>query len=254
MSLNFPQHPDILLTAPPLAEVICQVKFPPILRIVREEPSDFQERVRDRFPLLEVEQGVVVKFPAPASGGAPSTEIPPRVFRFGSADGQTVISLAMDFYALSTQHYTHWANFAADLELALATMEAVYRPAHAKRIGLRYVNRFTPQGAGCATMKEVLALFRPELTSLLQTDAWSQPASLVTQLNLPDGDALLTLRTAYSNDPNEPFFLLDFDYYEEGKLGFDGLIERCEKYHRVIYDAFRWSLQESSLARFGPPL
>ena len=101
-------------------------------------------------------------------------------------------------------------------------------------------------------MGEVFALFRPELTSLLQTDAWSQPTSLVTQLNLPDGDATLTLRTAYSNSPDEPFFLLDFDYYEEGQLGFERLIERCDRYHRVIYNAFRWSLQESSLARFGP--
>ena len=72
MALNFPQHPDIPLSAPPLAEVICQVRFPPILRIVREEPSDFQERVRDRFPLLEVEQGVVVKFPRrPAAARLP---------------------------------------------------------------------------------------------------------------------------------------------------------------------------------------
>ncbi len=77
-------------------------------------------------------------------------------------------------------------------------------------------------------MDEVFALFRPELTSLLQTDAWSQPTSLVTQLNLPDGDAMLTLRTAYSNSPDEPFFLLDFDYYEEGQLGFERLIERCD--------------------------
>lgn len=252
MALNFPHHPDIPLATPPLAEVICQVRFPPILRIVREEPSDFQERVRNRFPLLEVEQGVVVKIPAPASSGMPSTEIPPRVFRFGSADDQTVISLAIDFYALSTQNYTHWDDFAVDLKLAQAAVEAVYHPAHAKRIGLRYINRFTPELANCATMGEVFALFKPELTSLLQTDAWSQPTSLVTQLNLRDDDAMLTLRTAYSSDPGEPFFLLDFDYYEEGQLGFERLIERCERYHRVIYDAFRWSLRESSLTRFGP--
>ncbi len=252
MGLNFLQHPDIPLTAPPLAEVICQVRFPPILRIAREEPSEFQERIRARFPLLDIEQGVVVKFPAPASGGALSAEAPPRVFRFGSEDSGTFVSLAVDFYALSTQHYTHWTDFAANLALVQAAVEAVYRPAHATRIGLRYINRFTPQGAQCATMRDVFALFRPELTALLQTDAWSQPASLVTQLNLPNDEAMLTLRTAYSATEEEPFFLLDFDYYEEGRLGFDKLVERCDGYHRMIYNAFRWSLQESSLIRFGP--
>ena len=252
MGLNFPHHPDIPLAAPPLAEVICQVRFPPILRIARDEPSEFQERIRERFPLLDIEQGVAVKFPAPASGGAPSAEAPPRVFRFGSEDSGTFVSLAVDFYALSTQHYTHWTDFAEKLELVQTAVEAVYRPAHATRIGLRYINRFTPQGAQCATMREVLALFRPELTALLQTDAWSQPASLVTQLNLPDDEAMLTLRTAYSATEEEPFFLLDFDYYEEGRLGFDKLVERCDGYHRVIYNAFRWSLRESGLTRFGP--
>lgn len=252
MGLNFPHHPDIPLAAPPLAEVICQVRFPPILRIAREEPSEFQEHIRARFPLLDIEQGVVVKFPAPASGGAPSAEVPPRVFRFGSEDSRTFVALAVDFYALSTQRYTHWADFAADLALVQAAVEAVYRPAHATRIGLRFINRFTPQGAHCATMSEVLALFRPELTALFHTDAWSQPASLVTQLNLPDDQAMLTLRTAFSDAEEEPFFLLDFDYYEEGRLDFDKLVERCDNYHRVIYNAFRWSLRESSLTRFGP--
>ncbi|HQY92888.1 MAG: TIGR04255 family protein [Caldilinea sp.] len=252
MGLNFPHHPDIALAKPPLAEVICQVRFPPILRIAREEPSEFQERIRERFPLLDIEQGVVVKLPAPASGIAPSAEIPPRVFRFTSADHQTSVSLAIDFYALSTQRYTHWSDFAANLALVQTAVESIYRPAYASRIGLRYINRFTTQGTQCATMSEVLALLRPELTALFQTDAWSQPASLVTQLNLPDDQAMLTLRTAYSESADEPFFLLDFDYYEEGSLGFDKLVERCDRYHRVIYNAFRWSLREPSLIRFGP--
>lgn len=254
MALMFPHHPDLPLEKPPLAEVICQVRFPPILRIARDEPSEFQERVRDRFPLLELAQGVLVNFPPPASNAIPAAEVSPRVFRFKSTNGKTAISLAVDFYALSTQNYRHWEGFAADLALVQEAVQSLYRPVHATRIGLRYINRFTIQSTGCGTMQEVLALLRPELTSLLRTDAWDQPATMTTQLGLSDGDAMLTLRTAYSEAPDEPFFLLDFDYFEEGSLEFDRLVERCDRYHRVIYNAFRWSLLESSLARFKPTI
>ena len=88
-------------------------------------------------------------------------------------------------------------------------MEAIYRPAHAKRIGLRYINRFTPQGASCATMSEVFALFRPELTSLLQTDAWSQPTSLVTHSICLTATPRLRYGRRTAVAQTEPFFLLD---------------------------------------------
>ena len=34
----------------PLVEVICQLRFPPILSINTEEPAQFQEAVRRDFP------------------------------------------------------------------------------------------------------------------------------------------------------------------------------------------------------------
>ena len=38
----------------PLAEVIFQVRFPNILRIAAEEPSAFQEAIRESYPLFSV--------------------------------------------------------------------------------------------------------------------------------------------------------------------------------------------------------
>src|SRR4051812_37441082 len=35
----------------PLAEVTAQLRFPPILRIEAEPPAQFQEVIRDRYPL-----------------------------------------------------------------------------------------------------------------------------------------------------------------------------------------------------------
>lgn len=68
MALNFPHTPDVRLANSPLVEVVCQVRFPPILRINKEEPSDFQEAVRQRFPELAAEQGMVLQMPANGTG------------------------------------------------------------------------------------------------------------------------------------------------------------------------------------------
>lgn len=71
--LCFPQQDDIRLQRAPLAAVVCQVRFSPVLRIANEQPVAFQERIRKRFPQLAVEQGPVVQM-APLGTEPPSTE------------------------------------------------------------------------------------------------------------------------------------------------------------------------------------
>lgn len=252
MALNFPHRPDVQLENAPLVEVICQVRFPPILRILREEPSEFQERVRRRFPELQIEQGVAISLSGGAGGMPPSVETPPKLYRFRSADGHTVVSLALDFFAVSSQAYSHWHDFAGDLALAANAVREIYEPAYAARIGLRYVNRFTPALVGGTTIEAVFDLLRPELSSLYRTDAWSEPGAFVTQLTLPDGGGELVIRSAYGRTPDEPFFVVDFDYYEEGQLELEHVVERGNRYHQTIYDAFRWSLRPASLEIFRP--
>ena len=252
MSLNFPREPEVQLKNPPLIEVVCQVRFPPILRIAKEEPSEFQEYVRSQFPQLELEQGLLIRIPGVGSSGAPAAETQARVYRFQKPDGQIAISLAVDFYALVTNQYTRWEDFARDLSLAHEAAQRVYSPAYSTRIGLRYVNRLAPSNTGCKTVSEMLDLLRPELTAQLRSTAWSDPASMLCQLVLTDSEAKLTLRTGYGQEQDEPFFLLDFDYYEEGRLGLENLVERCNHYHEAIYDAFRWCLRDESLAVFEP--
>lgn len=50
-----------------LAEVVCQLRFPSILRIAAEEPADFQERIRATYPrysrIVEKQQPKLVPTP-----------------------------------------------------------------------------------------------------------------------------------------------------------------------------------------------
>jgi uncharacterized protein (TIGR04255 family) len=252
MSLYFPFKPEVRLGKSPLAEVICQVKFSPILRISKEQPIQFQEAIRDYFPSLKVEQGVRLQFPGVDGSGEPNVEAIPRIYRFSTLDGNANIALAVDFYALSLKKYTHWQDFLDEFGLVMGSVNDIYRPSFATRIGLRFINRFTKKNTSSKDISEILGLFRQELTCLIQAESWDEPLEMLSQTVIGDGKAKLALRTGFGKEKNEPYFLLDFDYYEEGQLPLTNLIKRIERYHSRIYQAFRWCLLDGSLTRFEP--
>jgi uncharacterized protein (TIGR04255 family) len=250
MALHFREQADIRLQNPPLVEVICQVRFPPILNITASQPTAFQERIRSRFPRMGYEQGLSVRVTQP--GGPPQSELQPLVYKFATSDEQTSISLAADFFALSTQRYTHWADYREDLLLATAVVVDVYQPVYASRIGLRYINRLTRANTQAADISAMLGLLQPELTALMRSKAWDAPQENLNQIVLTDESTRLALRTLYGQENVEPFLVLDFDCFEDGQLDLDGVVQRAGRYHDVIYRAFRWSFRDGAIDVFNP--
>jgi len=94
MPLNFPVVEDVHLANAPIREVICQVRFPTILRIAQGEPAEFQERIRGNFPVLEAERRVVIETEGMEPGGR--AKFSPSVFRFRNHD-RTLSIIARDW-------------------------------------------------------------------------------------------------------------------------------------------------------------
>jgi uncharacterized protein (TIGR04255 family) len=251
MPINFKKKSEVRLKKAPLHEVICQIKFSPILSIAREVPVEFQELVRIRFPRYEALQNFVLQIPGAGSTENAMVDLPPKSHHFKASDEKSFISLAADSVALSTKDYEHWSSFVKDLQIAENATIQVYKPPTATRIGLRFINRFTKKNTGCSTTQELLSLFRNELTCLVRAEPWAEPKEMFTQLILTDGKAKLAIRTGFGKD-RETTFILDFDYYEEDELSLEKLYDRVNRYHDRIYDAFRWCVNEESLARFDP--
>jgi uncharacterized protein (TIGR04255 family) len=250
----FPDVGEVPLGRSPISEVICQIKFPLILRITRETPVDFQERIRDRFPEMEIERRVNIELDK-SDPTALETKPAIPIFRFKSEDRRTVVSLSAGFYALSTRAYTHWADFQAMLRQVHQAAREVYDLPYASRVGLRYVNVLKPGTTRAETMDALLDVLRPELTTLLQSRCWSMPEEMLSQLALVSDDGTrLTLRSGYQGDREGegPSFLLDFDAYVERRTALDEVAALSNEFHDIIYRAFRWCIREDGLDIFEP--
>ncbi len=125
----------------PLAEVICQLRFPEILTISTTIPDKFQEAIRSEFPRFSQRQ----EAPAPRLTGTPGNltvqNQPATInYQFISADGIWRVNLTSKFISLSCSQYTRWETFAQKLDKPLAAFIQIYKPAYFERVGLRYVN------------------------------------------------------------------------------------------------------------------
>jgi len=101
----------------PLADVICQLRFPEILAISAQPPVEFQEAIRSEFPQFQRRQ----ETPAPKITGVPGNftlqNQPGTInYQFASADGLWRINLTGKFISLTCSRYTCWEDFAEKLD------------------------------------------------------------------------------------------------------------------------------------------
>ena len=173
----------------PLAEVICQLRFPEILSISEKAPVDFQEAIRVEFPQFQRRQ----ETPMPRITGVPGNMTlqnqPTTVnYQFSSADGVWRVNLTSRFISLTCTKYTCWEDFARKLDQPLAAFIRIYKPAYFERIGLRYLNFISrgELGLGTTPFRE---LFAPCYLGILTEDEVSE--SSAARCNV---DAELALR------------------------------------------------------------
>ena len=137
----FSNEPRCIYRNNQIAEVICQFRFPEILKIAAEAPAAFQEAVRGEFPqYLRRMEPPMPRLPGAIPGPKPE---PVVNHQFTSADGHWRINLTSKFISLSCLHYTRWEDFAQRLDLPLVALIRTYHPAYFERVGLRYMNFFS---------------------------------------------------------------------------------------------------------------
>lgn len=209
----------------PLAEVICQLRFPVILNIERELPAEFQESIRKEYPeyTQNVERQQQVDFVTTPAGllTQPAMQQENLNHCFVSEDEHWRVNLTSSFLALSTKAYSTWEDFRERLRVPVEALLRFYEPAYFTRVGLRYVDMYDRAQLGLqgTPWKELLRETILGMAAAPDNEGDIQMSSQYIELRLDDYEAIMRTVTNFGPAPDNPtpfnqdIFMVDTDTY-----------------------------------------
>lgn len=255
-----PPPAEVPLPRAPLVRVLAQVRFPTQLAIHRPDAvAQFQERVRQAYPILHEDRAFHVVGLASAGGEQTQETRSVPNWRFFEKANQWRVSLAPDFVSLETTAYTNRAEFLSRLRLVLSAVEHVFDPQEALRVGLRYIDRVSG-----AELGQVNTFLRPQILGLAQTELapFAQHFMTDTQLHAEEGKiqarwGFLPPRATIDPGVLEPIdaasWILDLDMFSADVQPFnaDELVGLTENFAKRSYAVFRWVVTPDFLRAYG---
>lgn len=248
--MPFPNTPRVVYQRNPLEEVICQLRFPSILRIESEAPSQFQELMRSEFPLYRESAGLglaPVNLPEDvrqmlsAQLGAGR-----RSFEFADLGDEWVIGLAADSVSLRTIRYERWEDFRGRLTKVLNAVGQIYAPSFYTRIGLRYVDVIRRSVLGLEKVSWRRLLQDYVLGEMADTNVGPRVkgATRETIFELSSADGLVAFRHGLQLLGQEQCYVIDADFFTESRVQLEDAIDRLDQFNNLAGRLFRWSIKE----------
>jgi uncharacterized protein (TIGR04255 family) len=260
--MAFPDSNREIYGRNPLAEVVAELRFQPILKIEADIPAQFQEAIRDRYSVYrrEVPAGQLpANVPPPIRNlieGMGAAAGPVQHF-FGTHDqkGETAawtVTLSREAIALKTIAYTRWEEFLEQLDRVREAFEEIYKPPSYTRLGLRYVDvihRSKLELGGVAwgeLLNEAIAgeFSAPEFGEHIDS------AQRQLHCRLEGDDCFLTMRTglalaeqAMRGAAKEKCFLIDCDFHTHGTTEIGNVTTVLNRFNRASGNLFRWAIR-----------
>lgn len=232
----------------PLVDVICQLRFPEILRIATSAPAEFQDEIRKEYPHFSARKDTT----APIITGRPgnfSLENRPAAinYHFTSLDGVWLVNLTTKFISLSCRKYTRWEDFAGRLDCLLSAFIKIYQPACFERIGLRYLNAISRNALdmGDSPFDE---LIQPAYLGPLANQAMEERHITRCSIDMEaaiQGGCNLKLHAGPGRikrngvDDGEVKFIFDQDLYMEGNVPVNYAAGALQTLHSQAFPIFR---------------
>jgi len=232
----------------PLVEVICQLRFPPILSIAAEEPATFQDRIRSTYPLYSLEEQSAL----PAEIVESLKNFPLKLgkqsdHRFTTENEKRIVTLNKAFLALMDFDYLRWTDFKNELDSVREAVEDTYEPSFYTRVGLRYRNAIVREDLGLeGTPWE--RLINPSLTGLLGVSdvcdyVTEAQGKTVIRLDEVEG-GFVTLRQGLGMVDDRLAYLIDADFFTTTKQEAPNVPGILDIFNRLNGNLFRWAIRD----------
>ena len=238
-----------------LLNVICQLRFPPILSIAAKDPVDFQDAIRDVFPRYQKRQEPVPPKVMQIPGQPPKVEPqkPVTNHQFMTADGNYRINLTQDFISLTCSRYTCWEEFARMMDKPLASFIRTYQPAFFERVGMRYLNAFSRKALDLegTPWKEML---QPQYLGVLAFEDIPEQAfarcSQDVEASIPGGCRMKLhvgpgmIKRGNDNSDKEVKLILDLDISMNGNIPVNMAAASMQTTHTQAGSIFRGAITD----------
>jgi len=264
LNLELPPPVHGRLPKPPLALVVCQIRFETKAAVGdgktalhfheelggstghygRPEKAD----VRSLAVEVDGESGAVRTLPAgPALNG----------WRLKGREEPWLVSLMPDFVSLETTGaYSSWKGFRARLAQVLAAAEVVLAPETEQRLGLRYVDQIDEPEV--AAPRDWVEYVDPSLLGMaMHPTLGAAVTKAQQQFELrPSEEFGCVVRQGFVPDEGRPgrqSFVLDTDVFREGVRLFDAtdVLEAADAFHTFALQVFQQSITEKLFDLFG---
>lgn len=261
--MPFPEQPRIIFRKNPLDQVICQLRFPTILKIDTDVPADFQEKVKDNFPNFSESTEINIEIPLKEKTSVPSELLQDVIktpghknYEFKSNDGLWKVNLTRSFIALSTNKYERWEKFKNKLNIALNAFISVYSPPHFSRIGLRYIDvvKRSRLNLNDTDWRELL---NPFVLGLLASE--EIVSSVINfenkyELNLPDNESRVRVITKFVRlaDSSEVCYMIDSDFYNSQKNTIENASVKLDFLNNLGSRLIQWYITDKLFKAMEP--
>lgn len=248
--MAFPDSPRVIYKDNTLEEVVCQVKFPTILKI-SEVPVEFQERIRGAFPLLEQKPAIELPPEIPPDMARVMASRVGNVSHFLSRDRVWDASLFREFLALTCTTYTRWEEFRRHFEVPFRALTEIYSPTFYTRIGLRYRNiiRRSKLGLGGVPWSELL---RPEICGELAAPGIGDAVEQASRELVVIVDEGRKVRLAHGLAEGGDSYVIDADFFTDSEVEATNVAEQLDAFNRESGRLIRWAISNRLHAALGP--
>lgn len=254
----------------PLVEVLCQIRFDPVLRLVNAAPDAFQQIFAKQYPNTHVDRlaSFQVTLGSDPVGGVDAIPqaAPPSIYHFLSENRKSKVSISAEFITFSCEVYERWEGFKESATEAFRGFLEIYSEAVPHRVGLRYRDLIVRENLGLVGVSwgKLLTPFVAGVFALedffetplgIADEAHIQQASQAT-LRLDECELLVQSAMLRSTDAQpQSAFLIDSDFFRESTrydLDRSKLSDNLEALHGNANALFRRCITETLHDALGP--
>lgn len=249
--MTFPQSQRVIFNNNPLDEVICQLRFPTILEINAKKPAEFQNKLRNSYPLYEEDQSTFPKEIADIVARLPISPKEENVtYKFLSQDSRRTISLSSDFVAFSETNYRTWDRFFGEIQRAQEALEEVYNPTFYTRIGLRYKDIIDRNTLNIPN-EPWENLLKPSILGLLGSNDGVgahvdniKTEALIKIDEVPGARAKIQHGLGIKKPENRKVYIVDIDFFTTERSTGQDVAEILRRFNVLGGNFFRWFITE----------